>query len=61
MTMSMLVREGHHTKQDVLMFCDGCDIAMHTYCVGLATVPLGLWFCPQCRDTHTSNDDAAEE
>lgn len=40
----------HSTADDVLLLlCDLCDTAYHTYCVGLgATVPEGDWFCPDC-------------
>ncbi|CDO98536.1 unnamed protein product [Coffea canephora] len=33
----------------LLLLCDLCDSAAHTYCVGLgATVPEGDWFCHDC-------------
>ncbi|XP_060169275.1 uncharacterized protein LOC132600198 [Lycium barbarum] len=40
----------HSTADDsLLLLCDLCDIAYHTYCVGLgATVPEGDWFCADC-------------
>ncbi|XP_004241616.1 uncharacterized protein [Solanum lycopersicum] len=40
----------HSTADDVLLLlCDLCDTAYHTYCVGLgATVPEGDWFCADC-------------
>ncbi|KAK3132195.1 hypothetical protein QOZ80_6AG0517320 [Eleusine coracana subsp. coracana] len=34
---------------ELLMLCDLCDSAAHTYCVGLGTVvPEGDWFCEDC-------------
>ncbi|XP_076914419.1 uncharacterized protein LOC143573415 [Bidens hawaiensis] len=40
----------------LLLLCDLCDSAAHSYCVGLgATVPEGDWFCRDCtlsRDEH---------
>ncbi|WRX19097.1 zinc finger protein [Theobroma cacao] len=35
--------------ESLLLLCDLCDSAAHTYCVGLgATVPDGDWFCHDC-------------
>ncbi|KAE9602236.1 hypothetical protein Lal_00049498 [Lupinus albus] len=37
------------TDESLLLLCDLCDTASHTYCVGLGyTVPEGDWFCPDC-------------
>ncbi|KAK6153501.1 hypothetical protein DH2020_013140 [Rehmannia glutinosa] len=59
-----------HGKADesLLLLCDLCDSAAHTYCVGLgATVPEGDWFCQDCtllRDEHlkseTNTDSGAQ-
>ncbi|KAL5576902.1 hypothetical protein UlMin_018601 [Ulmus minor] len=40
-----------HCKMDdnLLLLCDLCDLASHTYCVGLGVnVPEGDWFCHNC-------------
>ncbi|KPI37083.1 PHD and RING finger domain-containing protein [Cyphellophora attinorum] len=39
---------GEGDNEDVLMFCDGCEILCHTYCAGLDEVPYGAWFCETC-------------
>ncbi|KAF3483331.1 uncharacterized protein GIQ15_02655 [Arthroderma uncinatum] len=39
---------GDDDNEAVLILCDGCDVASHTYCVGLDSVPPGQWFCAQC-------------
>ncbi|KAK2789260.1 hypothetical protein FQN52_006352 [Onygenales sp. PD_12] len=39
---------GDDDNEDVLLLCDGCDVAIHTYCVGLDSIPSGPWFCSQC-------------
>ncbi|KAJ0988248.1 hypothetical protein J5N97_006604 [Dioscorea zingiberensis] len=42
--------------EELLLLCDLCDSAIHTYCAGLgATVPECDWYCPDCsisRDEH---------
>lgn len=42
--------------EELLLLCDLCDSAAHSYCVGLgATVPEGDWYCSDCsvsRDEH---------
>lgn len=49
---------------DLLLLCDMCDTAAHTYCVGFGrTVPLGDWFCRSCEvsrnvDCSSSEDEA---
>lgn len=37
--------------EDVLLLCDGCDSAYHTYCLNLDRVPSGLWYCVECADS----------
>ncbi|KAL1160484.1 hypothetical protein V6Z11_A07G068200 [Gossypium hirsutum] len=48
------------TDESLLLLCDLCDSAAHTYCVGLgATVPDGDWFCHDCalsRSEHGKTD-----
>ncbi|XP_042031963.1 uncharacterized protein LOC121778645 [Salvia splendens] len=37
------------SDESLLLLCDLCDAAAHTYCVGLGyTVPEGDWFCQDC-------------
>lgn len=40
----------HDSKDEsLLLLCDLCETAAHTYCVGLGvTVPEGDWFCEDC-------------
>ncbi|KAL2000331.1 hypothetical protein VTN02DRAFT_3271 [Thermoascus thermophilus] len=39
---------GDSDNEEVLLLCDGCDVASHTYCVGLDAIPSGPWYCDQC-------------
>ncbi|KAL8130292.1 hypothetical protein V2J09_019447 [Rumex salicifolius] len=37
------------TDENLLLLCDLCDTAVHTYCSGLGgTIPEGDWFCQEC-------------
>nr|DAD31559.1 TPA_asm: hypothetical protein HUJ06_010410 [Nelumbo nucifera] len=52
--------ECHSTAdENLLLLCDLCDSAAHTYCVGLGvTVPEGDWYCHDCavsRDDHSNS------
>ncbi|KAL0380645.1 UNVERIFIED_CONTAM: PHD and RING finger domain-containing protein 1 [Sesamum angustifolium] len=46
--------------ESLLLLCDLCDSAAHTYCVGLGvTVPEGDWYCQDCtllRDERLKNE-----
>jgi len=51
---------------DLLLLCDMCDSAAHTFCVGLGrTVPLGDWFCHSCEESRivdcSSSEDEADD
>lgn len=35
-------------REDLMMFCDRCDRGYHTFCVGLRTIPTGVWACSRC-------------
>ncbi|XXG96748.1 hypothetical protein Hte_003039 [Hypoxylon texense] len=39
---------GRADHEDLLLLCDSCDSAYHTYCVDLDEVPEGRWFCMEC-------------
>lgn len=45
--------QGDH-DDELLMLCDLCYAAYHTYCIGLAKVPAGDWYCPRCVAEHRS-------
>ncbi|GLJ36737.1 hypothetical protein SUGI_0739670 [Cryptomeria japonica] len=46
----------------LLLLCDLCDSAAHTYCVGLGrTVPTGEWYCPECEASGNINSDTEKD
>ncbi|KAK7330251.1 hypothetical protein VNO77_24439 [Canavalia gladiata] len=50
------------TDEHLLLLCDLCDTASHTYCVGLGyTVPEGDWFCHDCAISRETNGNTSEE
>ncbi|KAA8526729.1 hypothetical protein F0562_009042 [Nyssa sinensis] len=48
---------------DPIVFCDGCDLMVHTTCYGdplMKGIPEGDWFCTQClssQSSRTGNDE----
>lgn len=41
---------GSDDSEELLLLCDGCDSATHTYCAGLGDeVPNGEFYCDACR------------
>jgi len=41
---------GEDDNEDVLILCDGCEVASHTYCLDMDSVPVGHWFCHDCEN-----------
>ena len=54
---------GSGEQDDVLLLCDSCNSAYHTFCLvpRLRAVPEGDWFCPDCQAARPTQPDAAEE
>lgn len=51
----------NNSNESLLLLCDLCDSASHTYCVGLGdTVPEDDWICRDCTQKkykHTEDDE----
>ncbi|KAL2311947.1 CTD-binding SR-like protein rA9 [Schizosaccharomyces pombe] len=39
---------GRSDHAEVLLLCDGCDDAYHTYCLNMDAVPIEEFYCPNC-------------
>ncbi|KAJ9183052.1 hypothetical protein P3X46_006968 [Hevea brasiliensis] len=47
---------------DPIVFCDGCDLMVHSTCYGnplIKGVPEGEWFCTQCLDSQSNKQNKA--
>ncbi|KAH9306334.1 hypothetical protein KI387_010738, partial [Taxus chinensis] len=55
--------ECHEAGDDgLLLLCDLCDSAYHTYCVGLGrAVPEGDWYCQLCQTSRPAQNNTEEE
>ena len=42
--------DGDSNYGNVIIFCDGCNAAVHQCCYDLAELPKGDWFCNVCED-----------
>ncbi|KAF0700409.1 Aste57867_9069 [Aphanomyces stellatus] len=38
------------TDADPILFCDGCNVAVHQHCYGVRVIPADEWFCDACVD-----------
>jgi hypothetical protein len=48
---------GNSKKPNEIIFCDGCNLAVHQDCYGgLSEVPQGSWFCSNCHSQRVKND-----
>ena len=54
---------GSGEQADVLLLCDSCNSAYHTFCLvpRLRAVPEGDWFCPDCQAARPTQEERAEE
>eukprot|EP00249_Psilotum_nudum_P022466 c28526_g1_i1 orf=69-2879(+) len=60
---NIVCMECHESGEErLLLLCDHCDAAAHTYCVGLGrSVPRGDWFCHSCQSLLVESSSSEED
>lgn len=42
-------------EDDPIVYCDGCELSVHQFCYGIASLPTGSWYCDSCATTQRTN------
>ena len=54
--------DGASYDDNPILYCEGCDVAVHQLCYGVKRVPTGDWFCRACeRDGKSTRKSAASK
>ncbi|ORX52501.1 hypothetical protein BCR36DRAFT_324252, partial [Piromyces finnis] len=46
--LSFCIICGSSEHEEIMLLCDICDAPYHTTCLGLNSIPIGNWYCPNC-------------
>ena len=44
-------RDPESYEDNQILFCDGCNVAVHMVCYGLTSLPVGSWLCDTCENS----------
>lgn len=44
-----ICNDGSSDSNDLIVFCDGCNVSVHQSCYGVGQIPDGPWLCDWCR------------
>ncbi|GMF13393.1 unnamed protein product [Phytophthora lilii] len=50
--------ESESYDDDPIVFCDGCNVAIHQFCYGIRVVPSDKWFCDVCTELQSGGSNA---
>ena len=53
--------DGSSLEGNRIMFCDGCNAAVHQACYGVQDIPEGDFFCDRCRAVQVLSDNREED
>jgi len=48
--MCAICQEGEAGGRNLIAFCDRCNVAVHTFCYYVHSLPEGNWYCRSCDD-----------
>lgn len=53
--------DGASSENNRIIFCDGCNCAVHQICYGITEIPEGDYFCDRCRFIQLLSHDSIDE
>jgi PHD-finger/PHD-zinc-finger like domain len=59
-SVCMCCFDGSSLEGNRIMFCDGCNAAVHQACYGVSEIPEGDFFCDRCRAVQVMADEDQE-